>query len=234
VVGDVAFRTWPAGAAFGLVHVGNSDERGQLAFVERWLDRAMAQAVGLERGSPVWPLPDAEAVLAMTRGFDLLVSAKQFETLGLSARDDLQIFPVGPSAEIAALAAARPAAGPEPARAGGMPDEPVTRPSATIDLAALGKAPTLPEAADERGADEFKILNVTVGMTEAEVLAAIAGEFSPDQIATDPKSGTLLAEKGPCNKADPADPARSRGRRGPSAWSCSSTRAPSHASGCDR
>jgi hypothetical protein len=61
--------------------------------------------------------------------------------------------------------------------------------------------------ADERGADEFKILNVTVGMTEVEVLAAIAGEFSPDQIAMGPKSGALLAEKGPCNKADPADPA---------------------------
>jgi hypothetical protein len=72
---------------------------------------------------------------------------------------------------------------------------------------ALPVAPATGAIADERGADEFKILNVTVGTTEAEVLAAIAGEFSPDQIAMDPKSGTLLANKGPCNKADPADPA---------------------------
>jgi hypothetical protein len=207
VVGDVAFRTWPAGAAFGLVHVGSSDEPGQLAFVERWLDRAMAQAVGLERGSPVWPLPDEEAVLAMTRGFDLLVSAKQFEILGLSTRDDLQIFPVGSSAEVAALTVARSAPGPEPARASTMPDEPPSDPSATIDLAALAKLPAPEASADERGADEFKVLNVTVGMTEAEVLAAIAGEFASDQISIDPKSGALVAEKGPCNDADPVDPA---------------------------
>jgi hypothetical protein len=72
---------------------------------------------------------------------------------------------------------------------------------------ALPVAPATGAMADERGADEFKILNVMVGMTEAEALAAIAGEFSPDEIAMDPKSGALLAEKGPCNKADPADPA---------------------------
>jgi hypothetical protein len=88
-----------------------------------------------------------------------------------------------------------------------MPDEPPSDAGATIDLAALAKAPGLPEAADDRGADEFRILNVTVGMSEAEALAAIAGEFSPDQIAMDPKSGALLAQKGPCNEADPADPA---------------------------
>jgi len=74
-------------------------------------------------------------------------------------------------------------------------------------IAALPVAPATGAMADERGADEFKVLNVTVGMTEAEVSAAIAGEFSADQIATDPKSGALLAKRGPCNDADPADPA---------------------------
>jgi hypothetical protein len=86
-------------------------------------------------------------------------------------------------------------------------EKPSADSSATIDLAALAKLPSPLEVADDRGADAFKILNVTVGMTEAEALAAIAAEFSPDQIVTDPKHGALSAARGPCHHADPDDPA---------------------------
>ncbi|MHA1566175.1 MAG: hypothetical protein ACTSX7_12750, partial [Alphaproteobacteria bacterium] len=73
-----------------------------------------------------------------------------------------------------------------------------------VDLSKLGSPPQ--QSADARAADEFQILNVTVGMSEAEVLAAIAEEFSPDQVSIDPAGGTIFAERGACNYADPTDP----------------------------
>lgn len=85
---------------------------------------------------------------------------------------------------------------------GDAADEPKVR-----STAALPVTPPTKTMADERDAEAFKIMNVTVGMTEPEVLAAIASEFAPDQITADPEGGTLLARKGACDDTDPVDPA---------------------------
>ncbi len=75
------------------------------------------------------------------------------------------------------------------------------------DIAALSKFPVTPEAGDVRAAADFQILNVTVGMTEAQAMSTLAGEFLPDQIDVDTERGAIFAQRGVCNYAEPTDPA---------------------------
>ena len=176
--------SWPPGAAFGVVSRAGEDAMTALAFVKNGLDPATAQEIANERGLRVVPLPENEAVRAveLLRSYGLLVSAAQFDRLGLAGREDLRIVPVGAAgaAEVGAAVAA--------------------------EVAAL-EAPAPAPQPDERAASAFEILGLTVGMAEADALAALGAEFPADQILRDEGGAALAAERGACGRAEPADPA---------------------------
>ena len=176
--------TWPAGAAFGVVSRAGEDAVTTLAFVKSGLDQGTAQEIAAERGLRAVPLPEAEAVRAveLLRSYGLLVSAAQFDSLGLAGREDLRIVPVGAAVttEVGAAVA--------------------------TEVAAL-EAPAPDPQPDERAASAFEILGLTVGMAVADALAALAAEFPADQIVQDEGGAKLVAERGACGAADPADPA---------------------------